>query len=111
MSSHPPIAAEERTFPEVADGPLSDSCAAATVPLFDHLVGAVEQLWRYVKAEHLRSLAIDHQLVTGRLPGQVKWIGALGRSGVASDVIAIRIDRAEYLKGRTVGTRGNRQMA
>jgi hypothetical protein len=78
--------------------PLSDSCAAATVPLFDHLVGEVEQLWRYVKAERLRSLAIDHRLVLGgacigrservlvledavdvtsRLPEQVNWIGPL----------------------------------
>jgi hypothetical protein len=29
-------------------------------PLFDHLVGAGEQRWRYVKAEALSGFQIDH---------------------------------------------------
>jgi hypothetical protein len=48
-------------------GPQPDSCSAAKVELFDHLVGASEQGERHGDAERLRRLQVDNQLDLGRL--------------------------------------------
>src|SRR5258706_6145222 len=45
----------------------TDSCSAAKVELFDHLVGASEQGERHGDAERLRRLQVDNQLDLGRL--------------------------------------------
>ena len=48
-------------------GQQPDSCSAAKLELFDHLVGASEQGERHGDAERLRRLQVDNQLDLGRL--------------------------------------------
>jgi hypothetical protein len=106
----------------VSKVPLSDSCAAATVPLFDtssarsSSCGGTSRpsafaVLRLITSSYLvgacigrseRVLVLEDAVdVTGRLPEQVNWIGPLADQAPASDVIAVRIGRAEYLKGPT----------
>src|SRR5262245_63481695 len=54
----------QHNLPEAAVSRCSNRRAE---DLFDHLVGAGEQRWRHVEAEHLRRSHIDDQLEPGRL--------------------------------------------
>jgi hypothetical protein len=60
MSVMPPIATEERTWPEVRLVPFPDSCIPQqTAPSFDHLVGEREQLCRRFEAERSIRVTLD----------------------------------------------------
>jgi hypothetical protein len=62
--------------------------------LFDHLVGAGEQRRRHLKAERLRSLQVDHQLVLGRrLHREVSGFLALEDAVDISRRAPMRVDR------------------
>jgi hypothetical protein len=61
-SVHPSTADIRRLHRHVRFVPMAEVTA-----LFDHLVGAGEQRWRYGEAERLRSLEVDHQFELGRL--------------------------------------------
>src|SRR4051812_2590099 len=55
---------------------IARRCAAAIASLFDHLVGAGKQRWRYSDAERLSGLVVDHELIFGRRLN--RKIGGLG---------------------------------
>src|ERR1700745_4189526 len=65
FSGSPSVHPKGCTPQDVRVVPLGDICSAANCSLFDHLVGTGEQRGRYVQAERLGSLEIDHQLVLG----------------------------------------------
>ena len=46
--------------------PKADSCTAAILPLFDHLVGTRDQRLRHGESERLRGFEIDYQLILCR---------------------------------------------
>ena len=63
-SAYPPLATGERTFRIGSFVPLPNSCSATKVrnqTLLNHLVGALLEVQRHVKAERFRSFEIDHQ--------------------------------------------------
>ena len=47
--------------------PTSDNAPQQSASLFDHLIGAGEQLWRYGDAKCLGGLEVDHELELSRL--------------------------------------------
>ena len=47
-------------------GPIADSCTAANITLFNHLIGACEQRRRNSKAKSPGRLEIDHEFELGR---------------------------------------------
>ena len=61
MSGLPPIATELRTSLEVRFVPDPDSCTAANICLFDHLVGAGDQRQRDGEAERLCGFEVDRK--------------------------------------------------
>ena len=64
LSAFHPIATVARTFQIGREVPLPNSCSATKVRnqiLLDHLVGALLEVQRHVKAERFRSFEIDHQ--------------------------------------------------
>jgi hypothetical protein len=78
----PPNAAAPSRDDGGRGGPQRDSCSAAKLELFDHLVGASEQGERHGDAERLRRLQVDNQLDLGRLrQRQVGWLFRLSRCG------------------------------
>src|SRR5262249_679238 len=89
-----------------------------TNSLFDHLVGSYQQLVRHLKAERLRTFAIDHQLELGRLldrkvawlrspqdaidigrspPEYVVRIGAIGHESPFRHKRSVRVDRGKAM--------------
>jgi len=63
MSALPPKAAIGDAMRNIRFVPNADSCTAAILSLFDHLVGAAEQRGRQVEPERLSGLHVDHQFV------------------------------------------------
>jgi len=66
MSALPPKADMCGAIWDVRFRPKADSCSATKGSLFDHLVGALLELQRYVEAERLGRLEIDHQQILDR---------------------------------------------
>jgi hypothetical protein len=60
MSALPPKADIVRHSGHVRFVPKADSCSAAILSLFDHLVGSNQQTGRHGKSECLGGLEIDH---------------------------------------------------
>ena len=65
MSAFTPLATFERTCRDVGVVPTSDIAR-----LFDHLVGAGEELRTNFKAERFGSLEVNHELELSRLPNR-----------------------------------------
>jgi hypothetical protein len=58
--------------------PQPDSCTAANCILFDHLIGARQQRWRYFEPNRSRGLEVDDQFILRReLHRQLRRLGAL----------------------------------
>ena len=60
MSALPPIADMVQHDGDVRFVPKADSCSAAILSLFDHLVGSNQQIGWHGKSECLGGLEIDH---------------------------------------------------
>jgi hypothetical protein len=81
--------------------PQPDSCSAAKVELFDHLVGASEQGERHGDAERLQ---VDNQLDLGRL-----LHGQVGRLFAFQD--AARVDAGKAVRFGKVAVAANGRSA
>jgi len=66
MSALPSIADIAERDGHVRFVPEADSCTAAILSLFDHLVGAGKQRWWHFEAERLGGHHIDRQIETCR---------------------------------------------
>jgi hypothetical protein len=67
ISALPPKADMFSAVADVRYGPIADSCGATKKSLFDHLVGDLLEMYRYIETQRLGSLHIDYQLEFGRL--------------------------------------------
>ena len=67
MSALPPKADIGTQPRNVCFVPKADSCTAAILSLFDHLVGDREHGWRYHNVERFGSFHIDNELKLGWL--------------------------------------------
>jgi len=67
MSALPPKADIVERDRHVRFVPKADSCSAAILSLFDHLVGEGEQFGRYIDIECFGDVEIDYQLELSRL--------------------------------------------
>ena len=67
MSALPPKADIVERDRHVRFVPKADSCSAAILSLFDHLVGEGEQFGRYIDIECFGDVEIDDQLELSRL--------------------------------------------
>src|SRR5678816_2675299 len=65
-SGHATLATKRTLLLTWAGLPPAGSRQLCLAHSFDHLVGAREQRRRHLKAERLRSLEVNHQLVLGR---------------------------------------------
>src|SRR5262245_10277154 len=104
-----------------ATSPRSELPIAAMYPLFDHLVGAREQVWRHLEVKGFGSLQVDHQIVlggclyrqvprflapedaidvAGRSPIRLDRIRPVGDQTAAGGEVAKGIDRRESVLGR-----------
>ena len=70
MSALPPKADIVERDRHVRFVPKADSCSAAILSLFDHLVGEGEQFGRYIDIECFGDVEIDYQLELSRLQHQ-----------------------------------------
>ena len=70
--------------------PTSDSCTAAIIILFDHLVGAGEQRWRHGEAERLGGFEIDWH--------PVSWLRRADRSSISSFHLADSAGKLSILR-------------
>src|SRR5262245_47819666 len=76
---------------------MSGTCHEPT-SLFDHLVGAGEQRWRYCQAKHPGGLDVDNQLEFGGLHNrQVCGLGALEDTASVNAELMIGIRQARAI--------------
>src|SRR6266550_6259971 len=93
------IADSCRTSRHFRLGPKADSCSAAILSLFDHLVGDGEYARRNGEAERLGGPKIDKQLeLSWPFHRQVRWLRAL-----QDPVDVICHSMKETLEVRTIG--------